>query len=731
MWDDETTSSLEKRLLDNLLRVERLRQRLPAAVRPSLRDLARRAGCSHNTIDNWLRGKTLPGDVEILVKVIGGIRQAAVHAAVSDQDAALLDGCRWREWHAAVNHARVRDAERERRARKARADLADTRAPQGPLTDPPRPVRHWTAAQLGVHPSISGTGAHTRGFTVPAYVERPHDEDLRQALNRAVTSDESVLVIVRGGSCTGKTRSAYEALNAVGGLADWDLVCPRTQDGALEILTDTPWTPRTILWLDDAHHILSGHKGEELAALLCSRLSRPGPAVVMATAWDTWFAELTGVSDDAAPGGTDPHRHARALLGRATVAVRVPLAFGPDDLRCLEALGDDPALAVARQSCREGKITQTLAAGLQLADRYASAHEPPACYTRALVTAAMDACRLGWDAPLPDGFLRDAAPGYLSDDQRTAAGPDWFATALADARTRVQHVAAALEPLPRPDGMGPLPGFSRLADYLDAHGRATRDEAIPPPTFWAAASRYVLNARFLARLCREAQTMDLRETAEQLARQAAEAGEPGVYAVLAEARERAGDQLGAEHMARLAAEAEDPSAYAMLAWMRERAGNQDSAVRLGRLAAAAGYPHTLREMAESRARAGNLPDAERLARFAARAGDHIPLYRLAVALERDGDLEGAERLHLLAARAGARRAWSALTSLRERAGDRQGAEEAARLAADMGRPNGYAALARLRAAAGDHTSAERFARLAAEAGDRRIRQELAGLRQDT
>ncbi|MER5728882.1 hypothetical protein ABT084_11165 [Streptomyces sp. NPDC002138] len=558
-----------------------------------------------------------------------------------------------------------------------------------------------------------------------------NNENVHKSLHRATTGEESVLIVVRGGSCTGKTRSAYEALSAVDGLADWDLVRPRTPDGVLEILANTPSAPRTMLWLDDAHHFLSGHKGEELAALLCSHLSRPGPAIVIATMWDTWYAELIRASDDAAPGGRDLHRYARALLRHAAVAVRVPPEFGPEDLRRLEALGDAPALAVARQTSRDGKITQTLAAGVQLADRYAAAHEPPACYTGALVTAAMDACRLGWTAPLPDGFLRAAAPGYLSDDERTAAGPDWFETALVTARTRVQHVAAALEPLPRPDGMGALPGLSRLADYLDAHGRATRDEAIPPPTFWAAAARYALDARYLARLCREAQKMALHETAEQLARQAAEAGEPGVYAALAETRERAGDHRGAEHMALLAAEAEDPSAYAMLAWMRERAGGQESAVRLARLAAASGYRDTLREMAESQTRAGNLQGAERLARFAARAGDHLPLYRLAVVLERAGDTEGAERLHFLAARAGARRAWSALTSLKERAGDRQGAEEVARLAAEMGRSNGYAALARLRAAAGDRASAERFAQLAAEAGDWRIRHELAEPRRDT
>lgn len=45
------------------------------------------------------------------------------------------------------------------------------------------------------------------GGPMPAYVRRPHDELLRAVLDPAAPA--SRLVVVRGGSSTGKTRAAY------------------------------------------------------------------------------------------------------------------------------------------------------------------------------------------------------------------------------------------------------------------------------------------------------------------------------------------------------------------------------------------------------------------------------------------------------------------------------------------------------------------------------------------
>lgn len=727
----DSAAALEEGFFADLKRVEHLRRHLPVGVRPSLRDLAARVGRSHNTIDNWLTGRAFPADVDVLAGVIAGIGQAAARGGVADRDVALLDPQQWRQRHMAVNRARVREAEHARRSHQAAADLAaaEATAQRGALSDPPQRLERWTAARLGVHPSISGISSPSTGFVLPSYVERPHDQQLREALRTAVAGREAVLVVVRGGSCTGKTRAAYEAVRHLSALADWELFFPRTPASALETMAARALSPRTVLWLDDAHQLLTGREGEALAAALLSRLTQPGPAIILATLWDTAFTAVTAPPPQRAFGSGDPHRHARTLLAGATAVVRVPSSFGVDDLRVLDTRGDDPALTAAGRSSRDGKITQTLAAGLQLVDRYESADAPPACYAHALLTAAMDAYRMGWDTPLPHGFLQDAAPGYLSDEQRTTAGPDWFSLALADARAPVQHVAAALEAVPHTSGMGAQRGVSRLSDYLDAHGRVTRARVRPPRSFWTAAAHHAEGAGPLARLSREAEALGLTDDADHLARLAARAGDSGVYAALAETRERAGDFQGAERMAHLAVDAGDAHCCAALAWMRERAGDARGAERLARLAAGAGNPDALGSLTETRERAGDLRGAERLARLSTGAGDQGALRRLGRSRERAEDVDGAARMYGLAAEAGDWRAYNALARLQERTGDRQGAEDTARRAADAGSPRCYAALAWMRERAGDLRGAEQLARLAVEAGDRRALRELAELRE--
>ena len=69
--------------------------------------------------------------------------------------------------------------------------------------------------RLGVHRVIGGG-------PMPAYVRRPHDELLLAVLDPAVPT--SRLVVVRGGSSTGKSRAAYEAV--VARLANWYLDYP-------------------------------------------------------------------------------------------------------------------------------------------------------------------------------------------------------------------------------------------------------------------------------------------------------------------------------------------------------------------------------------------------------------------------------------------------------------------------------------------------------------------------
>src|SRR5215467_1469962 len=68
-----------------------------------------------------------------------------------------------------------------------------------------RPAGRWEPAELGVHPVIGGPAG-----SLPAYIRRPHDEQLRRVLDPEVA--DSRLVLVRGEACAGKSRAAYEAV---------------------------------------------------------------------------------------------------------------------------------------------------------------------------------------------------------------------------------------------------------------------------------------------------------------------------------------------------------------------------------------------------------------------------------------------------------------------------------------------------------------------------------------
>ncbi|MFI6376532.1 hypothetical protein [Streptomyces sp. NPDC050546] len=311
--------------------------------------------------------------------------------------------------------------------------------------DRPRPVASWTAQQLGVHPAIHGTTPPDDDavFVLPDCIERDHDRRLRDHLVRAASTGQPTLVLVRGESCTGKTRTPFEAIRAC--LKDWQPVFPtsrRTPGGSSPALLDAhALAPRTVLWLNEAQHFFTRTDGEEAAAALHSRLEQPGPVVILGTLWPGHYRILTATPEP----GKDPHPNARALLNLVK-PVDVPAFFTTTALRD-SLVHRDRSLATAVSTSIGGRITQTLAAGPQLVDHYqqATSHSP---YGHAVITTPMDARRFGHTSPLPTALLKAAAPGYLTEQQRAAADPDtWFAHALDYAREKVKGVVAALEPV--------------------------------------------------------------------------------------------------------------------------------------------------------------------------------------------------------------------------------------------------------------------------------------------
>jgi hypothetical protein len=333
--------------------------------------------------------------------------------------------------------------------------------------------------------------------------------------------------------------------------------------------------------------------------------------------------------------------------------VRIGPEFSPAERdRARAAAARDRRLAAALASAGYG-LTQTLAAAPQLVARWEDARDADP-YAWAVLTAALDAARLGTRAPLSAEFLRAAAPGYCTPRQQAEAPGNWFEQALAYATATLYGAAAALAPAGT--GMGRIGGYT-VADYLIQYASRERRAARVPASTWDALISHIRDPADTARLAASAASRLLYRYAIPLYRHAADNV----------------DAFAAQELARLLAERGD------LDELRARAdaGDGDAGWQLARLLAERG------DLDELRARAG--------------AGDGNAAWELARLLAERGDLD--EATQILRGRADA--------------GDENGGWQLARLLAEAGDLDEL----RTRAGAGDENAAGQLARLLAERED--------------
>ena len=346
-----------------------------------------------------------------------------------------------------------------------------------------QPVRRWDPVELGVHQVIGGG-------PMPRYVRRPHDELLRAVLDPAVPA--SRLVVVRGGSSTGKTRAAYEAV--ADRLAGWKLDYPQ-DPAALKERLDAGIPARTVVWLGELRQYTDAARGAEVLGRLADLLEGDGRLLLITTMWPEQWNAYTAAAR-AGPDAANPAGTAGRLLeplpkltGRNPAeidptcggVIDVPDQFAIADLEAAARTGDPllaEAAAAAASAGQDGKLTQYLAGVPDLLRRYEEPGGDP--YGQAVITAAMDATRLGYASPLPAALVQDAAVGYLNSQQRTKDIASWRDTALDWAATELNGAVRALQPIPPPSGTGVV-GY-QVADYLDQHGRRTRQDRLGPPS---------------------------------------------------------------------------------------------------------------------------------------------------------------------------------------------------------------------------------------------------------
>jgi hypothetical protein len=111
--------------------------------------------------------------------------------------------------------------------------------------------------------------------------------------------------------------------------------------------------------------------------------------------------------------------------------ISIPIVFTP--AKVVAAARADPVLAeaaaAAAHSGQDGQIAQYLAGVPDLLDRYQGLGGNR--HGQAVITAAMDAARLGCQNPVPGALLLDAGPGYLDPADRTLPLTAWKDDALA------------------------------------------------------------------------------------------------------------------------------------------------------------------------------------------------------------------------------------------------------------------------------------------------------------
>jgi hypothetical protein len=357
------------------------------------------------------------------------------------------------------------------------------------------PVSEWNPFALGVHHAITVNSANLAETLTP-YVPRSHDVQLRRLLNERRSAVMAVLV---GESSTGKTRGMLEAVRAC--VPDWPVAHPPDAE-SLVALIETLRAP-VVLWLNETQRYLDGPSGPAAAQALHRLLSMPpGPVIVLGSMWlRQHWERLTEHPGDGLP---DAHQQARELLLGLAYRIDVPPTF--DDPVARQALDrrtkQDHRLTLARDTALTGRVIQVLAGGVELANLYEHPTDP---YGHAVLTAAIDARRLGFRALLPAEFLREAAPGYLAGPDRStpaARSGKWFVDALTHAENPV-HGVAALTADRTQEGMGEPDGF-QLHDYLDQHGRLLRRAVPVPATTWEGLVAQAKEPGDLDRLVEEA-----------------------------------------------------------------------------------------------------------------------------------------------------------------------------------------------------------------------------------
>jgi transcriptional regulator with XRE-family HTH domain len=462
--------------LDNLRRGRSYREVAAAAARQGSREWS---WIPVATMSGMLSGRSMP--------TIRSLETFLTGCGLSPQE--------WRPWVEAWERVGEHRARRSRSVQVVR--IANTAPTDVGIRE--RPLDEIVRSDAGLLPDV------------PWYAPRQIDEELRLWLRTTGGARGGMLLLV-GPSGAGKTRTLYEAVLAV--LPHRGL-CRPAGLAELNDFAAAP-TPRTVVWLDN----LADYEGLEPAMLRRLLGSR---CIVLASLWPERYQQWTVLPLSGQP---DPHASERGLLDLAAI-MTLPVALSPIERgRITELASLDERFAAVLQTSDSAPF-QTMLGGTDLVRRWITA--PPS--QQALITAAVDARRMGITGPLPAKLLHDAAVGYLSPVERAQLDSDWLTTALTYSTATVRGGVRALAPVATI--VGTVIGY-QVSDYLVHYAKLTRNVAAPPSEAWTAYTTHLLDSDDMLQAALAAQDRALLQHAEALLRAATLGRSGAARAALAE-----------------------------------------------------------------------------------------------------------------------------------------------------------------------------------------------------
>ncbi|WP_157431548.1 SEL1-like repeat protein [Actinomadura hibisca] len=466
-------------------------------------------------------------------------------------------------------------------------------------------VRDFDALELGVHRAP----VHN-GNAVPPYVSRDVDETIRARLAKAANLGGFVLIV--GDSTAGKTRAAYEALNAT--LPDHRIIAPQDGEELKHYLMGIASSPHPhVFWLDNLESYL-GLDGLNVNLLTYMHAKRH---IIVATLRAERYRKIIREDYERPMEGSE-HQHLRF---RSNIAVRIIERIVPiiiqrrwtsseierakhsDDRRILDA--------VSRQDIYG--IAEYLAAGPKLLDEWriakGSASHPRGA---ALVSAAIDLRRAGMAEAISIDLIRQTHEWYLEAEGGILLRPEPYDAAVRWACERRYGVTSML--LPSPKG----PSFYRVFDYLQDSIAGDPESSPIPGHVWEAAISYAhMDASALFSIGVAADQQDNQHVAEKAWGRLIENGDVSTIQMLGRMYVRRNQSDKAKKIWAKAADAGNIEAAIDLGMLFEREGNLTEAEVWHRVAANAGDGHAALHLAGITSESGRPEEAEQWFRKAA------------------------------------------------------------------------------------------------------------------